>query len=45
VLPGVEYEAGGIVLRFPEQRVARGNLNGQGDYGSLVRGEIAQRWA
>ena len=45
VLPGVEYEAGDLALRIPEQRVARGNLNGQGDFGSLVRGEIANRWA
>ena len=45
MLPGIEYEAGDIALRFPEQRVARGNLNGQGDHGSLVRGEIARRWA
>ena len=45
VLPKVEYVAGDIALRFPEQRVVRENLNGRGDFGSLVRGEIADRWA
>jgi hypothetical protein len=45
VVPGLEYECGDIALVFPAQRVARRNLNGQGDFGSAVAGGIAARWA
>ena len=40
-----EYEAENIALFFPQQAVARLNLNGQGDFGSVVIGGIASRWA
>jgi hypothetical protein len=45
VLPNVVYEAGDIALRFDSQRIARENLNGRGEFGSLVRAGIADRWA
>ncbi|MDT5293177.1 MAG: hypothetical protein QOJ76_57 [Acidobacteriota bacterium] len=45
VVPGLEYECGDIALVFGAQRVARRNLNGQGDFGSAVTGGIASRWA
>lgn len=45
VVPELEYEAEGIALIFPQQRVARANLNGRGDFGSQVIGGIAPRWA
>lgn len=45
VVAGLEYEAGDIALVFTRQRVARKNLNGQGDFGSQVAGGIAPRWA
>lgn len=45
VVAGLEYEAGEIALVFTRQRVARRNLNGQGDFGSQVSGGIAPRWA
>jgi hypothetical protein len=43
--PELEYEAQNIALFFPQQVVARRNLNGQGDFGSAVMGGIAPRWA
>jgi hypothetical protein len=45
VAPEQVYETGAIALRFPEQRVAIRNLNGQGEFGSRVTGGIAPRWA
>ena len=45
VVPQLEYEAENIMLIFPQQRIARNNLNGQGDFGSQVIGGIAPRWA
>lgn len=45
VVPGVVYEAERIAFEFPEQRVARANLNGRGRAGSRVTGRIAERWA
>jgi hypothetical protein len=45
VLPELEYEAAGIALNFPQQRVALQNLNGQGNFGSQVTGGIGPRWA
>lgn len=43
--PELEYETENIALFFPRQRIARNNLNGQGDFGSQVIGGIARRWA
>jgi hypothetical protein len=45
VVPSLEYEAGAIALTFRVQRVAVGNLNGEGALGSQVTGGIAPRWA
>jgi len=45
VVPELEYTAGPIALYFPEQVIARQNLNGMGDFGSRMTGGIAQRWA
>ncbi len=45
VITGQEYEAGDIALTFSSQVVAVGNLNGQGDLGSMIIGGIASRWA
>src|SRR5258708_4307526 len=45
LIPDLEYEAESIALFFPQQTVARQNLNGQGEFGSLVLGGIAPRWA
>lgn len=43
VMPELEYEAGTIALFFPVQRVAPGNLGGQGELGSQVAGGIGER--
>jgi hypothetical protein len=43
VLPELEYVAENIAIVFPQQRIARNNLNGQGDFGSRVFGGIAIR--
>jgi hypothetical protein len=45
VTPELEYESENIALFFPRQLIARGNLNGQGEFGSQVIGGIARRWA
>lgn len=45
VVPELVYEAGAIALEFPVQRVARANLNGQGEHGTRVEGRIGRRWA
>jgi hypothetical protein len=45
IISGFEYEVENIALQFKQQRVAVSNLNGQGDFGSLVAGGIASRWA
>jgi hypothetical protein len=45
VVPELEYEAEEIAIFFPQQRIVRNNLNGQGDFGSRVIGGIATRWA
>lgn len=45
LIPELEYETGNIALFFPQQTVARQNLNGQGEFGSVVMGGIAPRWA
>jgi hypothetical protein len=44
VVPSVEYLVENIALVFETQRVARQNLNGQGEFGSQVTGGIAPRW-
>jgi hypothetical protein len=45
VVPEQEYLAENIALMFPTQIVAAQNINGQGDFGTLVVGGIASRWA
>lgn len=45
VMPDFDYRAGAIFLSFPEQRFAIANLNGQGEFGTRIRGVIAPRWA
>jgi len=45
VVPGLEYETGAIALRFDRQTVASNSLNTAGDFGSVVEGGIARRWA
>jgi hypothetical protein len=45
VTPELEYLTENISLYFPQQVVARQNLNGQGSFGSSVMGGIAPRWA
>ena len=45
VIPDLEYAVENIILTFPTQRIARSNLNGQGDFGTQVIGGIAERWA
>lgn len=44
VVPNLEYEAENIALTFSTIRIARSNLNGQGNFGSQITGGIAQRW-
>jgi hypothetical protein len=41
VVPSLVYRAGGLVLRFPMQTLARGNLNGIGNFGTNIVGEVA----
>ena len=45
VVPGVVYAVGPILLTFPEQCLARLNLNGRGPAGSRLAGGIARQWA
>jgi hypothetical protein len=44
IVPYLEYETELIALTFSTIKIARPNLNGQGDFGSQVTGGIAQRW-
>jgi hypothetical protein len=44
VIPELEYVAEKIAIAFPKQKIARNNLNGQGELGSEVIGGIAKRW-
>jgi hypothetical protein len=43
VVPELEYETGNIALFFPQQTISPQNLNGQGEFGSIVTGGIALR--
>ncbi|MFD0277840.1 hypothetical protein ACFVHB_28575 [Kitasatospora sp. NPDC127111] len=43
--PGLIHHAGPLAIRLLEARVARGNLNGRGHYGSSIVIGVAQRWA
>ena len=44
VVPHLQYEAENIKLLFSEHRVARDNLNGQGEHGTQLVGGIGRRW-
>jgi hypothetical protein len=51
IVSGLEYRIGEIAVTFPAPplvpvnlRIARENLNGQGDLGSRVMGGIARAW-
>jgi hypothetical protein len=41
VAPSLEYRAGGLMLTFPKQVIARRNLNNPGNFGSNVIGGVA----
>jgi hypothetical protein len=41
VVPSLAYRAGGLLITFPSQVVARRNLNGNGQFGSNVVGQAA----
>jgi hypothetical protein len=43
IVPELEYEIGNIALYFPQQTISPQNLNGQGEFGSIVAGGIALR--
>ncbi|MGA5823988.1 hypothetical protein ACPC54_39850 [Kitasatospora sp. NPDC094028] len=45
VEPGLVHHAGQLAIRLQEARLARGNLNGPGHYGSRIVIGVAQRWA
>jgi hypothetical protein len=45
LVPELEYEAAELAFIFHTMQVAKKNLNGQGAFGSVVRGGIAARWA
>lgn len=45
LVPELEYEAAELAFVFHTMQVAKQNLNGQGAFGSIVRGGIAARWA
>ena len=42
--PGLVHTAGPLAVTLHEARVARGNLNGAGRYGSSIRLGVARRW-
>jgi hypothetical protein len=44
IVPNLEYESEDIAITFKRSRIARDNLNGQGEIGSQVVGGIASRW-
>lgn len=44
IVPQLQYEAENIKLLFSEHRIARDNLNGQGEHGTQLVGGIARRW-
>jgi hypothetical protein len=43
LVPELEYEAGDVAFLFRTMRVAGGNLNGAGAYGSRVDAGVAVR--
>jgi hypothetical protein len=43
IVPGLQYQAGDLMLTFTTLRVAVRNLNAVGTYGSEVVGGVAQR--
>jgi hypothetical protein len=42
-VPSLEYRAGALALTFPNQIVARRNLNNVGNFGSNIIGGVAQQ--
>jgi hypothetical protein len=42
--PGLVHYAGPLAITLVEARVARGNLNGSGRFGSRITIGVAQRW-
>jgi hypothetical protein len=44
LVPGGEYDAGELSVRFTDMAVAKRNLNGVGANGSNVKGGVALRW-
>jgi hypothetical protein len=43
--PDLVHYGGGLALKLLQARIARGNLNGTGHYGSQISIGVAQRWA
>jgi hypothetical protein len=43
--PGLVHDAGELAITLTDARVARGNLNGPGHYGTQIVMGVAQRWA
>jgi hypothetical protein len=42
--PGLVHPAGPLAVTLHEARIAHGNLNGAGRYGSRIRLGVARRW-
>jgi hypothetical protein len=43
--PDLVHEAGPLAVRMTRARIARGNLNGTGNFGTQITIEVARRWA
>jgi hypothetical protein len=43
--PDLVHDAGPLAVRLTAARIARGNLNGSGSFGSRITIEVARRWA
>jgi hypothetical protein len=43
--PDLVHAAGPLAVRMTQARIARGNLNGTGSFGTQVTIEVARRWA
>jgi hypothetical protein len=43
--PDLIHDAGPLAVRMTRARIARGNLNGTGSYGTQITIEVARRWA